>query len=241
MITSEVKTLVVDAANIDELESAIDECDNNKIPVFNILNPINDEVKMLISPDYKEMGKMAGEEAKALLTADDKTTGHVLMLQGGYDSFLMQMFHDGFKTTLPVTKELTMDAPYCDFDETKAYTATKEALASANKTDLIFAQSESMAKGALKSIEEAKASVKLITVGADAEIIAAILNKKINCAVYFSPVELAQKAWLYVSKYLKDNAEKLPQYTGLTLGKADAQNAQALLKEGAKYASLPAQ
>ena len=69
LITSEVKIMVVDAVNIDELEQAMDECDSNNIPVFSLLKPINDETKMLISPDYKEMGKMAGQAAKTLLTS----------------------------------------------------------------------------------------------------------------------------------------------------------------------------
>lgn len=239
LLSEEVKVMVVDAVDIDELESAMDECDSNKIPVFNLLNPINDEVKMLISPDYKEMGNMAGEQAKALLTSDDQVKGHVLMLQGAYDSFQMQMLHDGFKEALPSTEQLTLDAPYCNFDETKAYTAVKKALADAKKPDLIFSQSESMAKGALKAMDEANASVKLITVGADADIIAAVTAKKIHCAIYFSPVELAEKTWLYVFKYLEDNAAKLPQYTSLSLAKADESNAQSLIKEGAKYAFIP--
>ncbi len=239
LLSAEVKVMVVDAVNIDELESAMDECGSNKIPVFNLLNPINDEVKMLISPDYKEMGEMAGEQAKALLTSGDQVKGSVLMLQGGYDSFQMQMLHDGFKEALPTTGQLTLDAPYCNFDETKAYTAVKEALSAGKTPDLIFSQSESMAKGALKALSEAGAAVKIITVGADADIIAAITAKKIHCAVYFSPAELAEKTWLYLSKYLGDNTVKLPQYTALTLAKADESNAQELIKEGAKYAYIP--
>lgn len=238
LITSEVKIMVVDAVNIDELEHAMDECDNNKIPVYSLLKPINDETKMLISPDYKEMGKMAGEAAKTLLASGGKVKGNVLMLQGNYDSFLMQMYHDGFKEALPASGDVTQTAPYCDYDETKAYEAVKQALASGKPVDLIFSQSESMAIGAIKALEESKAAAKIVTIGADADIIKAITENKITVAIYFSPIELAQKTMLYTQKLL-NNQTPLPKYTGLQLGKADAQNAAGLVPEGKKYASIP--
>ena len=164
--------------------------------------------------------------------------GNVLFLQGNYDSFLMQMYHDGFKEALPASGDVAQTAPYCDFDETKAYNAVKQALSSGKPVDLIFSQSESMAKGAIKALEEAKTAAKVVTIGADADIIKAIAENKISAAIYFSPVELAQKTMLYTQKFL-NNQTPLPQYTGLQLGKADAGNAAGLVTEGKKYAIIP--
>jgi len=239
LIEAEVKIMVIDPVNIDELDQAIGECDTAGIPVIDLMEPINEVTDMLISPDYIKMGAEAAKAAKALLTNGDKAEGHVLMLQGSLDSFLMQMLHDGFTAALPESETLTQDGQYCDFDETKAYNAVKEAVASGKAPSLIFAQSESMAKGAIKAIDEAKASVKIVSIGADEDIISAIQNKKISTAVYVSPKELAEKASLYVQKYLKDNNAAIPTYTGIEIGIAEEGNASSLIPSGSKYARLP--
>ena len=233
LLTAGAKVIAVDAVNIDELEQAMDECDANNVPVLSLMTPINDETATLICPDYREMGRSAAEDAKTLLPGG----GSVLMLQGPYDSFVMQMLHDGFKEGLAGT-DVKLESPYCDFDGEKAYTAVKKAIASAKKPDLIFSQSESMAKGALKALEEVSAQVQIITIGADAEILQAIRQKKIYAAIYCSPMELAQKAAQYALQLLKDSEAQLPQYAGLTIGRADEANAAELIAQGKEYASL---
>lgn len=239
LVAVPVNAIVIDPVDIDELNTAMDECEGSNIPVFNVIIQINEIVKMLIAPDFKKMAGMAATEAEKYLQNGDGLKGRVLMLQGNYDSFLMQLLHDGFTEVLNKSDGLNIDAAYCDFNETKAYLKTKEALTE-NKPDVIYSQSEKMAKGALKAMEETGVNVKLITIGAGEDIIKAITDGKIAAAIYFGPVELAQKTALYAQKYLENPAEKLPQYTAIRIAKADADNAAALIPSGKRHADLPA-
>ena len=233
MISDNISVIVVQPVDVDELESILEECSTHDIPVIDIVESINGLVSTLITPDYLAIGKSAGRDAVELF---GDTSGKCLLIKTAIDSFSMQLMTDGFLEEIGKDKDVTLlDEAYCGSDEQKAYEAAKNAILG-EEVNFIFAQSDVLAKGALRAIEEFQSSVKLVAFGGDMELIGAAVDGKVHSCIFFGPKDLANQT-MYIADRLMKNPAYLPeQYIELTIEAAQGSSASDYYVDGGIYA-----
>jgi ribose transport system substrate-binding protein len=212
MLLAGASVLVVVPLDADSLETMLAECETYDVRVINALDPVNGSVNMLISPDYKEIGKKAGQAAAELLGASG---GGCMLLNTDYDSFTMQMMTDGFTAAVAKNKNISIvSEPYCGSDEELAYTTTKDER-SKKGIDFIFAQNAALGRGAMRAIEESGKDVKAVVFGGDMDIISAVSSGKVYASIFVGPRALAREAVSHADKFIKSGSYAPPQYTQL--------------------------
>lgn len=215
LLAMDVSVIVIEPVDVDALEAALAECGTRDVRVINIVDMINGEVSMLISPDYKKAGRAAAEAANGLSAG-----GTCLMLGTSMDSFVSQLLSDGFAGDL--ASGITVTGTYCGDDTQTACDAVKEALQ--QNAGLIFAQSAALGKGAVQAMDDTGSDVPLIVFGGDMETIESVATGDIDAAVFFGPAETAKQAVYYADEMMKNSAFAAPQYVELTAEAVDADN-----------------
>ena len=219
--------IVVDPVDIDEMERVLEVCAGAYL--INIEKPITGHVDVLFAPNYLEMGRACATEVNQLL--DQTQSTNVLVLAGGIDDFIMQMIEDGFLENL--TTRAKVEQVFCDFEEQKAYTATKEAL-NTQAFDAIFTHNAAMANGALRALSEADASVPIVTVECPAQLAGEVKNGNVAAAVYFDPAQIARKVVGCVKSQL--NGQDTQVFDELLIYTVTAQNIDRAIRTGESYA-----
>ena len=234
LISDGASAVVVDPVDVDSLETVLAECDTQGIPVINILDAVNGVVKMLISPEYSEIGRKAGELAVSNL---GETGGACLLIKTDYDSFNMQMMTDGFNAAISGHGTVTVAAEeFCGADEEKAYQTTKVQLIAKDEIAFIFAQNAALGRGAIKAAGELGKEVFIAVYGGDMDIISAVQSGEADAALFFGPGELANHAVDYADRMINDAAYIPPQFDALGIEIADIENAASYYDEYAAYA-----
>jgi erythritol transport system substrate-binding protein len=238
MLSAGAAVIVIDPVDVDALETVLAECETDGVPVINIIDSINGLVSTLISPDYIEIGKSAGQRAVSLY---GEQQGKCLELKTDYDSFIMQLMSDGFHSAISEDSDVTLTAEkYCGLDEEKAYQAVKNDL-QLNDTNFIFAQSSELARGAMRAIEESGKEVSLVVYGGDMDIIEAVSSGKVNMAMFIDTAQIAQKAVADADSFIKNESYAPAQYQQLDIHTVTADNAADYLSAQSLYAKAPAQ
>lgn len=238
MLSAGAAVIVIDPADVDALESALSECGNDGVPVINIIDSINGLVSTLITPDYIEIGKSAGQRAVSVL---GETGGKCLELKTDYDSFTMQLMSDGFKSAIGQDDAVTLAMEnYCGSDEETAYECVKTQLG-LDSVDFIFAQSAVLASGALRAIEESGKTVSLVAYGGDQDIMEAVSSGAVDTALFIDTAQIAQKAVADADGFIKNSAYAPAQYQQLDVYAVTADNAAEYYTAGSAYAKAPAQ
>lgn len=233
-----VSVVVIDPVDVDALESVLAECETEGVPVINIIDSINGAVSTLISPDYTEIGKSAGERAAAKLA---ETGGTCLELKTDYDSFTMQLMSDGFANAINQNDKITLAAEeYCGDDEETAYQAVKKELETGS-VNFIFAQSAELAHGAIRAIGESGKTVSLVVYGGDQAIMDAVTSGIVDTAMFLDTAQIAQLAIADADGFIKNTAYTPAQFRQLNIYTATADNAAQVYAAGSPYAKAPAQ
>ena len=237
-LSAGVSVMVIDPVDVDVLETALAECDTDGVPVINIIDSINGMVSTLISPDYIEVGKAAGARAMALY---GETGGACLELKTDYDSFIMQLKSDGFRTALGKDGKVTVAAEkYCGTDEEMAYESVKAELGLGN-VSFIFAHSATLAHGAIRAIGESGKDVSLVVYGADQEIMDALSSGVVDMALFIDPAQTAKLAITDADGFIKNSDYVPAQYQPLTVYAVTAENVAQYYTADNAYAKAPAQ
>lgn len=230
--------IVIDPVDADALETVLAECETEGVPVINIMDSINGAVSTLISPDYSEIGKIAGERA---MTLYGEAGGACLELKTDVDSFIMQLMSDGFLNAIKDSEKVTLAAEdFCGNDEEKAYESVKKALG-AGSVSFIFAQSAELARGAIRAIEESGKTVSLVVFGGDQTIMEAVSSGTVDTALFLNTAQIAQLAIADADGFIKNPAHVPAQYQKLDVYTAAADNASEVYAAGSPYAKAPAQ
>lgn len=235
MLNNDVNVIVLDTVDIDESEPTISECEMLGIPIIGVISPINGPIKVLISPDYIDMGKKAGEQTKQLTSNTENP--FIAVLEGSIDGFRTQMINDGFISS--IGENVSLQNIFCDFDRNTAYEEIKSLLQT-KTPNAIFSHSSEMTLGALTALEEKGASVPVVTLDADGEIITNIQNGKVSYAIYYDPEELAQKTFEMVKEYCADPKTQTAAYVNLSIFGVSADNLDKAYTQGDEYAHKPA-
>ncbi len=233
MISDNVNVIVMQPVDVDELEAILDECDRQGIPVIDIVESINGLVSALITPDYLAIGKSAGRDAVELF---GDSGGQCMIIKTKVDSFSMQLMTDGFLEEINKDKDVTLVGDeYCGNDEEKAYEAAKSAI-TGRDVDFIFAQSDVLAKGALRAIEDRNSDIKLVAFGGDMELISAAVDGKIHSCIFFGPKKLAEETMYIADRFMKNPAYLPEQYVEVRIEAAQEDEAAQYYVDGGLYA-----
>ncbi len=233
MLLAGASVVVVVPLDADSLDSMLSECETYDVRVINALDPVNGTVSMLISPDYKEIGKKAGQAAAGLLGSPG---GRCMLLKTDYDSFTMQMMTDGFGAGIAKNKNISIvSEPYCGSDEELAYSTTKDEL-SRKDVSFIFAQSAALGRGAMRAIEESGKDVKVVVFGGDMDIINAVSSGKAYASIFFGPRVLAREAASHADKFVKSGSYAPPQYVEVPVVVVKQADASTYYSENERHA-----
>ena len=208
--------ILIAPRNMDNLGSVIDECNLQKIPVINLMVPLNGKVNMLVCPDYQLMGSKGADSVKAAV--GEENTAEVYLLESVSDSFVAQLKHDGFAaeaaelTGINIagagTISPTADAAYAELTEQLPYLTDVNA---------VFASNENFAPGVLRAVQESGRDIKIVCVGGGSEIMDLVAAGSIYSSVFVSPYELAKTAMEHAVKCASDPNYVAPQYAGMTV------------------------
>jgi ABC-type sugar transport system substrate-binding protein len=146
-----------------------------------------------VSPDYVRAGEYTAERA---LTLFGDAGVRCLELKTDYNGFIMQLLSDGFANKLADNDKMSVvSEQYCGDDEEQAYLLTKAELLSGEKNiGFIFAQSASLARGALRAIQETGSSAKLAAFSGEMDLISSVSSGDMDSAIFIGPKELADIA-----------------------------------------------
>lgn len=233
MISTGVSVIVLDPVDVDELESSLDECDTHDIPVVNAVEMANGIVSTFITPDYMAVGKSAGRDAVELYGDSE---AQCLLLKTKYDSFSMQLMTDGFLEEINKDKDVSLvDEQYCGDDEELAYEAAKAAI-TGGEIDFIFAQSDTLALGALRAKEELNSEITLVAFGGDMNLISAAVEGTIHSCIFYGTKSLAQASVNVADRFIKNPAYLPDQYIELRIEAAQGEDAPKYNTEDVLYA-----
>ncbi len=219
------KAIIIEPLDMDNLQVVLEECDSQKIPVINALVPINGIVKMLISPDFTQIGKTVAQNVSKwgdninILSVEEKSA-----------AFVNQLVHDGLQKGADEYKNVRIaHAIITEDEEESAYNAILQKLKEED-INAIFAYTEAIAKGAVKAVEESGKEINIIAFGASADIIGLIQSGKIKEGVFISPNQIADLAVKNAIEAV--NGLNIPQFANLNTQTITSANAQNYAKFG---------
>lgn|GEM_PF-1077696 len=208
--------IMIAPRNMDNLQTVLDECDMQAIPVINLMVPINGVVDTLVCPDYQLMGEKGAEAVRGAVNGEEDV--QVFLLESVEGSFISQLIHDGFKAH---AKEMdgfhVFDAQVIKPGEDTAYAEMAKQLKYNEEINAVFASDETFAAGVLRAVQESGRNVAVVCVGGSREIMDMVREGTVAASVFVSPVELAQIAVDYAVKCAADPNFTLPQYEGMTV------------------------
>lgn len=205
------KSIIIEPYDMDNLQVVLEECDAQNIPVINALTPINGIVKMLIAPDFAQIGKLVAKSASAF--GEDV---NVLSVEDNASAFINQLTRDGLISGTSDYDNVSLAASVItENDVAKAQEEISKALLAEESINTIFAYTEEIAKAAVKAAQESGKTLNIITVGGGKDIIELIEQGAINSAVFLSPAKLAQQG--VKSAVEAVNGMEIPQFSFLDL------------------------
>lgn len=241
MLNEDIRILVIDPTDLDNLEYILSEYEVADIPVINLTESINAYTKMLIGPFYRNMGKEIGEYTFEKL-AD--ATGYrfetnTIFLRGSVDSSKMQGMYDGFLEAVADSRYNTLvEAPACSYDFEKAKEKMAEILSEYESIHCVFAETGEMALAAIEAIDEAgKSGIVITTVGGEPEVLEYVKSKRIDATIIYAPDDMAKVAATYVNRILNEGEDVLlPQFVELNYEIITPKNVTSYLSDDTIYA-----
>lgn len=228
------KAIILMPVDPDNLQKVMENIEAQKIPVINILSPVNGVVQMLISPDFQNMGAIVAQAAAAIKPPGAK----IFALEEEGNTFISQMIHDGLVAGAASQGNASIIKSAVVRNETEAvYTKTLEVLNSTEGINIVFAQSEEMLDGVLKAVLESGKEVSIITCGGSEATMQKITEGSVRASVFMSPRELAQLAVDNAFLIASDPAAQIPQYAGLQIQLITPENVAQYMVSGA-YADI---
>jgi ABC-type sugar transport system substrate-binding protein len=210
------QSIMIIPRNMDNMQTVLDECDMQSIPVINLMVPINGVVDTLVCPDYQLMGLKGADAVRGALGEEERA--NVFLLESAEGSFVSQLMHDGFVAqAADIDGVHITDAQIIQRGQDTAYAEIARQLKYDEDINAIFVSDETFVPGVLRAVTESGRNVKIVCVGGSREIMDMVKAGDVAASVFVSPVELAQIAVEYAVKCASDPNYTLPQYTGMTV------------------------
>jgi len=208
--------IMIAPRNMDNMQTVLDECDMQSIPIINLMVPINGVVDSLVCPDYQLIGFKAADAIRDAIAEDERV--NVFLLESIEGSFVSQLVHDGFVAQAADLDGMHItNAENIQRGEDSAYSEIKEQLKYDEDINAIFASDETFATGVVRAVQESGREIIIVCMGGNREIMDMVKNGTVAASVFVSPIELAQIAVDYAIKAAADPNYVLPQYSGMTI------------------------
>lgn len=239
LITKGIDVLILNPTNPTAVVPALNAAKQANIQVVTVDRPTEEKVAAFVGRDNKEMGRIAGKQAVAILGGEGKATGKVIELQGDAGGKVMMDRHDGFHEIVGKESGVKIvEGPYADYVRAKAVKAFQDLLQANPDVNLVYAHNDDMALGALQVLEQAKMLDKVKIVGIDglSEAVKAIVDGKYSATVFNDPTKLGS---IVVDTALKvAKGEQVPEYVDGGTGLIDATNAKDVYNEKDVFAQM---
>jgi ribose transport system substrate-binding protein len=239
LITKGIDVLVLNPTNPTAVTPALNAAKNANVPVVTVDRPTEEKVASFVGRDNKEMGRIAGKQAVALLGGEGKAQGKIIELQGDAGGKVMMDRHDGFHEIVGKEPGVTIvEGPYCDYVRAKAVKAFQDLLQANPDVKLVYAHNDDMALGALQVLEQANMldQVKIVGIDGLSEAVKAIIDGKYSATVFNDPAKLGALTVDTAIKVAK--GEKVPEYVDGGTGLIDASNAKDVYSEKDVFARM---
>lgn len=166
MISKGVSVLLVNPVQSSGVQPAMAAAKAKNIPVIAVDRNIKEGYTSFVGRDNKAMGKLSGDKAVELLGGVGKAKGKILEVQGAAGDQVMMDRRDGFHSAVDKEPGIkVIQTAYCDYERSKAVTASQDALQANKDIDLIYAHNDDMALGALQVAKQRGLSkVKVVAV-----------------------------------------------------------------------------
>ncbi|WP_035101404.1 substrate-binding domain-containing protein [Aneurinibacillus terranovensis] len=239
LITKGINALILNPTNPSAVAPALQAAQQANIPVITVDRPTEEKVTSFVGRDNKEMGRIAGKQAVALLGGEGKATGKIIELQGDAGGKVMMDRHGGFHEIVDKEKGLkVVEGPYCDYVRAKAVKAFQDLLQANPDVNLVYAHNDDMALGAVQVLEQNNMLSKVKVVGIDglSEAVKAIIDGKYSATVLNDPAKLGVLTADTAIKAAK--GEKVPENVDGGTGLINSSNAKDYYNEKAVFAPM---
>lgn len=170
MITAGVDGICIVPSSSEGLVSALERCEEAKIPVINLDTKINASVLKEVGMEVPFFGTDnyagAAEAGKYVMAHFPKGTKIAILtgIEGQQNAADRRNgFYDVIKDSMVVVAEQS-----ANWEVDQGYTATQNILSANPDLQLIFASNDGMAIGALRAVEEAEKKAQVKIIGFDA-------------------------------------------------------------------------
>ncbi len=124
LITKGVKVLILNPANPEAVQPAIEAAQAAGVKVVTVDRPVASGANVHVGRDNVAMGRLVGEEASRLL-ADG---GKVIEIQGDAGGIVMQNRRDGFEGAIAANPNITLiQGPYAEYIRANAVKAMQDS------------------------------------------------------------------------------------------------------------------
>lgn len=239
MISKGVSVLLVNPVQASGVQPAMAAAKSKNIPVVAVDRNISDGYTSFVGRDNKAMGKLSGEKAVELLGGVGKAKGKILEVQGAAGDQVMMDRRDGFHEAVDKEPGIkVIQTSYCDYERSKAVTASQDAFQANKDITLIYAHNDDMALGALQVAKQRGMNdVKVVGVDGLMEAV-----KQIASGPNYQATALNDPA--YEGKLAVDTAldilagKTVEKYVDAKTSLVDASNAKDYVDDSKTFAGL---
>ncbi|SFD47169.1 ribose ABC transporter substrate-binding protein RbsB [Clostridium uliginosum] len=209
LVQQGVTALMINPTDSDAVKNSIQVANDKKIPVITLDRESNGgEVACHISSDNVKGGNMAAEYM--LETLKDKQNIKVVELQGVPGASATRDrgkgFHDGIAGKSNVNVVASQSA---EFDRQKGLSVMENIIQATPDFDVVFAQNDEMALGAIKALKAANKNVMVIGFDGNADAETAVKNGDMTATIAQQPALMGELSVEQASKILKgESVEK---------------------------------
>lgn len=152
LITKGVKALILNPANPEAVQPAMEAAQAEGIKVVTVDRPVAGGADVHVGRDNVAMGRLVGEEAARLL-ADG---GKIIEIQGDAGGIVMQNRRDGFEGVVMDMEGIELiQGPYAEYIRANAVKAMQDLQVANPDVDLVYSHNDDMSLGASQVLESA--------------------------------------------------------------------------------------
>lgn len=150
MIQAGIDVLILNAVEPDGVAPSLEACAEAGIPIVTEDRFVNGDVTAVIGRDNSVMGELVGEQIVEALGGKGSAEGVILEVMGSGGDRVQEARSAGFHAAVDAEEGITViQTPYCDYDRSKAVTATQDMIQSNPDIAVVYGHNDDMGLGAL--------------------------------------------------------------------------------------------
>ncbi len=183
-IAQRVDAVILNPVDADGLVTAANACEEAKIPLILVNTMISsDNYTAYVGSSDEQAGKLAGEHAVALA---DGGAAKAIILHGVMGQSTQILRGDGFKKAIQVNPAIELLAEQTgNWQRDEAMTLMEDWLMRFEEIDIVFAENDEMALGAIEAIKaDGRTGINVIGVDAIDEAVQAVKDGFMSATVF---------------------------------------------------------